>query len=123
MDTLLASGWKDIHVVSAGTEIFIAREGGRSNPMRQAAAAPATAVAPTPLEAEVVTAPHVASVVSVLAVGTIVSAGDRVATIRVLDEEEIISAPSAGSVAAIHVDAGALIEFKAPIVSLTGVAP
>lgn len=123
LGTLLSGGWQELHVVSGNTEIFIAREGGRPNPMRQAlaAAAPPASTAAPQVE-EVVTAPHVATVVDVLPVGTTVAAGERIATIRVLDGEEIVASPAAGRVAAIHAAAGALVEYKAPIVSLSGAA-
>jgi acetyl-CoA carboxylase biotin carboxyl carrier protein len=119
LDTLLSSDWQDIHVVSGETEIFIAREGGRPNPMRRAStvAAPAL-VAEATGQDDVVTAPHVATIVEVLAIGTQVESGARVATIRVLDTEETVSAPHAGIVTAIHAETGVLVEFKAPILSL-----
>lgn len=121
LDTLLASDWQDAHVVSGTTEIFIARDGGRPNPMRQAVTAPvATSSAPEERQepGQAVTAPHVATVVNVVAIGTLVESGARVATIRVLDTEEVVVAPHAGTVTAIHADAGTLVEFKTPILSL-----
>jgi acetyl-CoA carboxylase biotin carboxyl carrier protein len=121
LDTLLASDWHDIHVVSAETEIFIARDGGRANPMRRseiAANPPASELPDVSDESQVVTAPHVATVVDVLPIGTQVESGARLATIRVLDGEEDVPAPQSGTVIAIHAPSGALVEFKAPIVSL-----
>jgi acetyl-CoA carboxylase biotin carboxyl carrier protein len=121
LDTLLASDWQEIHVASGTTEIFIARDGGRPNPMRQAAVSPVAASggleAPEE-QAQAVTAPHVATIVSLVAIGTQVDSGARIATIRVLDTEEVVAAPWAGTVTAIHADVGALVEFKTPILSL-----
>ena len=121
LDTLLTSGWQDIHVESGTTEIFIARDGGRSNPMRQVPAFPvAASAAQEEPEDQVhsVTAPHVATVVDVAAIGTWVDDGARVATIRVLDVEEMVAAPHAGTIIAIHAEVGALVEFMTPILSL-----
>lgn len=121
LDTLLASGWQDIHVVSGGTEIFIARDAGRANPMRSESIAAPVVDAATPNasgEDQLVTAPHVATIVDVLPVGTEVEIGGRLATIRVLDAEEDLPAPQSGTVTAIHAPIGALVEFKAPILSL-----
>ncbi len=116
--SLRASGWQDVHVASGGIEIFIARDGGRANPMRKAAARPAgMAETAVPMD-EIVTAPHVATVVNVVPIGTAVQAGDRIASIRVLDEEEAVAAPRAGSITAIHAEAGTLVEFKGAILSL-----
>lgn len=123
LETLLSGGWQDIHVASGETEIFIARDGGRPNPMRCGATSATLATNPQPLDRSpdqdhVVTAPHVATVVEVLAVGTHVESGARVATIRVLESEEPVAAPSTGVVTAVHAGIGALVEFKMPILSL-----
>lgn len=114
--TLLESGWSELHVVSGETKIFIARDGGRANPMREAPAAsaePAVAGAMT-----TVTAPHVATLVSAAAPGSSIEKGAVIATIAVLDEEEPVLAPVSGRVLAVHADPGALVEFKTPLVDL-----
>lgn len=121
LDALLSSGWKDLHVLSGGTEIFIAREGGRPNPMREASVFVPVPAAEPPQE-QLVTAPHVGTVVDVRALGTMIAAGDPVATIRVLEQEETITAQAAGAVIAIHAAIGALVEYKTPVLSLSGAA-
>jgi biotin carboxyl carrier protein len=124
LDTLLASDWQDIHVVSGDTEIFIARDGGRSNPMRLAPAADTAAIAVVEPAAPVtgndatVTAPHVATIVSLPTVGSHIESGAALATIRVLDADDIVAAPQSGTVTVLHAAVGDLIEFKAPILSL-----
>ena len=117
LDALLASDWRDIHVETGGTEIFIAREGGGANPMR-ASPEPAGEVSRKDKTTLTVTAPHVATLVSVAAIGSVVTQGDTVATIVVLDEQEAVPAPVSGRVATVHVEEGALIEFKTPILDI-----
>ena len=121
LDTLLTSGWQDMHVVSGDTEIFVAQAGGRPNPMR---VAPVSELAMQPVSAQetAVAAPHVATLVDMLAVGTAVKAGQTVATIRVLDDEEVLTAPIDGRIATAHVQAGSLVEFGAPILSIAQAA-
>lgn len=123
LQTLMASDWREVHVRSGEAEIFIAREGGGANPMR--ASAPIASVEPaSPLAATsgsnvVVTAPHVATLTDALSVGTVVSAGQTVATLRVLDQTEAVEAPVAGAITSVSAAAGDLLDFKAPILSIT----
>lgn len=117
LDALLANDWCDVHVSTGGTEIFIARERGRVNPM------PATAASCARDSGEgetisAVSAPHVATLVSVVPVGSVVAQGEIVARIAVLDEEEGLPAPVSGRVAMVHVEVGVLLEFKMPILDI-----
>lgn len=122
LDTLLSSGWQDMHVVSGGTEIFLARNGGGANPMRAAAlhvAAPDT-LATGPETA--VKAPHVATLVDVLAVGTRVEAGQKVATLHVLDAEQAVEAPVSGIVVRLDAAAGDLLDYGAALLQIAETA-
>jgi len=126
LQTLMASDWREVHVRSGGTEIFIARDGGGSNPMREPA--PVAPAAPTASPAgagqagtgsdTVVTAPHVATVVETLPIGTTVTVGQTVATLRVLDDTETVEAPVAGTITAVSAAVGDLLDFKVPILSI-----
>ena len=119
LDTLLASDWNDVHVVAGGTEIFIARRSGRANPLL-AGGETAAAAAPEQRATarEEVRAPHVATLVEVVPVGTPVAAGDRVAVLRVLDDEQPLTAAVAGTVGATPAAPGALLDYGAPVVVL-----
>ena len=126
LDTLLASGAQQIHVHVGGTEIFIARAGAPASPMRMAAPAPAPAAVPAPAPATApapgveveVRLPHVATLVSVLPVGTAVTAGQVVASVHVLDEPEELTAPTGGTIAGVAAAAGALLDYGALVVTI-----
>lgn len=115
LDALLANDWRDAHVAVGDTEIFIARAGGRPNPM---VAAPVPAPAHAAARGQAVTAPHVATLVSTAPLGASVDTGQAVATIRVLGDETAVLAPFAGRIAALSAAPGALLEFGMPIVLL-----
>lgn len=121
MDGLLKSDWKELHVASDGLEVFIARDGAGPNPMlgEVIAAAPVGAVPPVASAvAKEITAPHVATLVSLVAEGTEVQAGDSVAVLSVLDEEEDLPAPAAGRVTGLLAKAGDLVEFGTPLLQI-----
>jgi biotin carboxyl carrier protein len=120
LDTLLGSGWHELHVQSEDMEIFLARPGGGANPMRFVPAVVVEAPAAiTAAGAEtVVKAPHVATLVDALPIGTTVTAGQKVATLRVLDEEEGLEAPCAGTVVRIGAEVGALLDFGAAVLTI-----
>lgn len=117
LDALLASDWRDLHVTSGGTEIFIARAGGGANPMR-ASAEPVVSAVKEAGTTSTVMAPHVATLVSVAQIGADLTQGDIAATIEVLGEEETVLAPVSGRVAMVHVEQGGLLEFKMPILEI-----
>jgi acetyl-CoA carboxylase biotin carboxyl carrier protein len=124
LDTFLASDLQDMHVAVGGMDMFLARKGGRANPMTRVAAVPAPAVpAPVasaaPLGKELsVKAPHVANVVWLAPVGQHVAVGEKLAVLRVLDEEIAVQAAAAGHVLAQSAQAGALVEYDMPLLTL-----
>lgn len=124
LDALLGSDWREIHVVSGDTEIFIARNGAGANPMRAVPAAPvAEAASPLPPVVEkAVTAPHVATLVEAVSVGTRVEAGQTVATLHVLDEPIAVAAPGAGTVVRVDASPGELLDFGAPLLTIAQAA-
>ncbi len=126
LDTLLANDWQELHVVSGDTEIFLARNGGGANPMRAAPPAAPVAVPPPPSPAPAsersVTAPHVATLVDALPVGTRVAAGDRVATLHVLDDREDVAAPVAGTILRVDATPGALLDYGASLLVIAETA-
>lgn len=121
--TMIDQGWGTVHVSSADCEIFLTRGDGRIDPLLPApvAAAVAAVAAPAPvavLLAVEVTAPHVATVVSLAAVGAVVQAGQTVATLRVLDETSEIAAPVDGTVDSHGALTGELAEYGTRLVTL-----
>lgn len=119
LDTMLAHDWQELHVVSGGIEIFLARREGCANPMRARMVAAPSIAPPLPLGKEVpIKAPHVATVVSLAQVGKAVAAGDTVVVLRVLDEEHRVVAAGAGVVESVGAAVGDLVEFDMPLLTL-----
>ncbi len=113
LDALLAGNWQEIHVVSGGTEIFIARAGGSANPMReQRAELASVAIAPP---ATRITAPHIGTVVEVSAPGTQLLTGEPIAKLQVLDTRHDVPVPLDGIVTMVDVSVSDLVEFGARI--------
>lgn len=123
LDTLVSSDWKQIHIRSGETEVFIGRDGGGANPMRAGAVPAVTPVSPpSETQATVVTAPHVATLVETLPVGAAVVAGQVVATLRVLDDLQTIASPMAGRISSVEASPGDLLDYKASILKLVEAA-
>lgn len=121
LDALLSSNWQEAHIVSADTEIFIARAGGKLNPLQQKPIVGAQSdTADEPLID--VTAPHVATLVSTATNGSRVATGQVIATIRVLGDEKTIVSPCEGVIEKSQAVEGALLEFGTPILTLRGAA-
>lgn len=123
LDTLLTSGWQQLHVASGDMEIFLARDGGGTNPMRTVAPAPSVAAPAAQAGPETaVPVPHVATLEQALAVGTQVIAGQTVATVSVLDEQEDITATVTGTIVRMDAVPGALLEYGATLLSIAAAA-
>jgi biotin carboxyl carrier protein len=115
------SGYGELHVRLGDFQMFVARADGARNPLRAGAPA-AEPSAPASAVSHVVTAPHIASLVSTLPVGSAIAAGDMVARIALLDEEIDIAAEQAGMVDAVLAQPGTLVEYATPILSLRSAA-
>jgi acetyl-CoA carboxylase biotin carboxyl carrier protein len=118
------SGYADIHLRSGDYELFVATPNGGANPLHAPVAVEARPALPMPVPAEaakaeqLVSAPHIASFVSALAVGSAVAAGDAVARIEVLGEPIDLCADQPGLVTEVLAEPSALIEYAAPLVRL-----
>ncbi|MGQ2929806.1 MAG: biotin/lipoyl-containing protein [Sphingopyxis sp.] len=124
MGSFLEGDWTETHVIDARGEIFIAREGGSPNPLlsevSENAYDPADegAVAGEAGALRDIASPHVATLVSVLAVGDRVAVGAELARLSVLDEAEPLLSPAAGVVAKVCISPGALVEHGTILVRL-----
>lgn len=121
------SGSKDLHVRVGGYALFIARPGGHANPMRAAPAAvaalaPVAADAATHVPLLTVTAPHIATFVSAIAVGSAVEAGDFIVRLDLLGEPVDLVAEQAGFVEAVLAEPGAVVEYGTPLVRIIAAA-
>jgi len=117
LEALLSNNWQDAHVVSGETEIFIARYDGRENRL---CAEPALAIrsAETKRAFAKINA-HVATLVDAAAVGSCIVAGQRIATIRVLDVDESVIATCSGEIVKVCALNGDLLEFGMPILEMS----
>ena len=123
MTSFLEGDWAETHVIDARGEIFIARDGGGPNPLLGKIAdgydAPDRTVdVPTSGALQDLVAPHVATLVSIVARGAQVTAGAELARLSVLDEEEAFLAPSDGEVAEVCAAPGALVEHGTILIRL-----
>jgi biotin carboxyl carrier protein len=116
------SGYGDFHLRSGDFEMFVARPGGGANPLRAVAAVeavpPSQTAVPSAATERLVSAPHIASFVSALPVGSAVAAGDAVARIELLGEPIDLVAEGPGMVTEVMAQPGALVEYAAPLVRL-----
>jgi biotin carboxyl carrier protein len=117
---LRQSQWGELHLRTPQGEIFIARHGGRPNPMRrsatQAVAAAEDAGVATSLAAgHVVRAPHVGTVLAALPARARVEANGVVCRLSVLGEAIAVSSPHAGVVGEVFAVNGALVEYDSPL--------
>ena len=122
---MIEHGWGTVHVASSTGEFFLAKESGHRDPLSPVASAapvPAVAialpVATAAAPAVEIKAPHIATVVSLVPVGTAVAAGQILATLRVLDTTSEVFAPTAGTIAGHGAAVGDLAEFGTVLVRL-----
>lgn len=102
------------HLRTNAMELFLTRDPALRPPARAAPTAPA---AEPPVLAHL-TAPHLATLVEMLAVGSAVSAGTTLARIALLEEEILLHAEHDGVVAAHHATQGDLLEYGQRILHL-----
>jgi biotin carboxyl carrier protein len=112
------SAWRDMYVRTAGYELYIAKPGGASNPMRRApaSAVPASVVAAS--AAQFIVAPHIGTVAWIEVVGAAVTPGAIVARIEVLGTLIDIGSEFAGRINAVAAPIGTLVEFGTTIATI-----
>jgi acetyl-CoA carboxylase biotin carboxyl carrier protein len=106
------SDWQDMHIRAGDYSLFVARQRGGENPMR------ALRVIAAKRDQSVVTAPHVANLVSALPVGSTVQSGMMVAQIELLGDLIDVEADRDGVVETVFAEAGQLLEYGTPILRI-----
>jgi biotin carboxyl carrier protein len=118
------SDWREFSLRTGDWSVFMARPGGGPDPMLSggetvAEAAPiAQAPFAPPAPATTISAPHIATFVSALPVGSEVALGAALARIELLGETIDVTTENAGFVTAILVEPGALVEYGQPMVEI-----
>ena len=109
--------WRDLYMRTERYSLFIAKPGGARNPMLgeplAKAAAPIDVAA-----ANTISAPHLATVSSLLAVGSDVQRGTVVGQIEVLGAREDIVSNTSGIVAEVLAPVGTLVEYETPLLRI-----
>lgn len=117
------SDWREFYLRLDDWSVFMARPGGGSSPMLSDHSGDMAAARDLPDERSPTTAflnaPHIATFLSALAVGSSVEAGDPLARIELLGETIDLASESAGVVTAVLVDQGMLVEYDQQLVELT----
>lgn len=108
------SALKDLYIRTPNYSFFVARASGAANPLREVDPRSEASAA----EAWSLTAPHVASVRSILPMGAQVQAGAIVATLDLLGETFDLTAECDGVIAAVLVAENDLVEFDRPILRI-----
>lgn len=119
MRMFVQSSYRDLYIRSGDVRIFMARDGGGVNPMMATARiAPAANCVPHAGTTWQLTAPHVATLIWTAAAGDFVEQGAAIARIALLDEEIELTADAGGTVQAVRVFPGGLIEFDDVILTV-----
>lgn len=108
------SPWLDFHVVSDGWKIFLAKPGGKANPMLGVAVGEMENAA----SLLSVDAPHLGLFSTRVEVGSQVEAGACIGVLKVLDRITEVCAERAGLVDAVFFKDGDLVEYGEPMIAL-----
>lgn len=113
LDTFVSQGWQSVFVRVDDREFLFSRDAllERALPVVAACAALATAQVAVPVQMQVVLAPHVATLLEIAAVGSMVAKGGQVAVLSVLEERVEIFASESGQVLGHKAEPGALVEY------------
>jgi acetyl-CoA carboxylase biotin carboxyl carrier protein len=112
------SPWFDLHVKSADWCIFLAKPGGKANPMLAVDAGEAAVEAADLGDAISIGAPHLGLFSPHVDVGAQVAAGVSIGVLNVLDRATEVIAESAGIVEAVFFQEGDLVEYGEALVTI-----
>jgi biotin carboxyl carrier protein len=112
------SPWLDLRVRSADWQIFMAKPGGKPNPLLDATQAESAGEVDTAAATVPVSAPHLGLFTRSVEAGAQVAAGDSLGVLNVLDRATPVVAESAGVVQAVFFEDGDLVEYGEVLVAL-----
>ena len=121
MDTFVSQGWQSVVIRSGDCEFLFSRDTLLERPLPVAAASAVLAAAPAAatVKLQTVLAPHVATLVEIAAVGSMIAKGGRVAVLSVLEERVEIFATASGHILEHKAEPGALVEYGQVLAELT----
>ena len=121
LDTFVSQGWQSAVVRLGDSEFLLSRDALLERALSVAADSPALAAEPVAetTKLQSVVAPHVATVMEIAAVGSLVTKGETVAVLSVLEERVEIFAPASGRVVGHKSEPGALVEYGQILAELT----
>ena len=121
MDTFTSQGWQSAVVRVGDSEFLFSRDVLLERALPVAADSPALAAEPVAEAAKLqwVVAPHVATLMEIAEVGSLVTKGEVVAVLSVLGERVEIFAPASGQVLGHKTEPGALVEYGQILAELT----
>lgn len=119
--TFLSHGWQSAVVRVGDSEFLLSHDALLEQALSLVAASESPAAVPlaAPVQLQTVSAPHVATLVEIAAVGSIVAKGGQVVVLSVLGERVEISASASGQVKGHKAQPGALVEYGQVLVELT----
>ncbi len=112
--TFTHTGLRTLEVKTERLSLFLSRDPAVRYAPQPSAPLPPTASGPTTN----LTAPHLGTLADLAPLGTRVTAGQPVATLRVLEREALVLAESDGEIVAHHHARGALVEYGQPLLTL-----
>jgi biotin carboxyl carrier protein len=119
LDTLVSQGWKSAVVRVGDSELTLSRDAllERDFPADTVGEVGGAPTAASP-QLQIVSAPHIGTLVEIAAVGSMITKGGVVAVLTVLEERVEICAPAAGQVHGHRAQPGALVEYGQPLAEL-----
>ena len=121
MDTFVSQGWQSAVIRAGDCEFVFSRDAllERALPVAAAIAAPAAAPVAATAKLQSVLAPHVATLMEIAAVGSMIAKGGQVAVLSVLEERVEIFAATSGHILEHKAEPGALVEYGQVLAELT----
>ena len=121
MDTFVSQGWQSAVIRVGDSEFLFSRDALLERALPVAADHPALAAEPgaAPTKLQSIVAPHVATLMEIAEVGSLVTKGEVVAVLSVLEERVEIFATASGGVLGHKAEPGALVEYGQILAELT----
>lgn len=112
--TFTHTGLRTLEVKTERLSLFLSRDPAARYAPRPSAAAPA------PAPTTDLAAPHLGTLTDLAPLGTRITAGQPVATLRVLERDTLLLADADGEIVTHHQTLGTLLEYGQPVLTMAG---